>query len=107
MKTFKLLSLAVFVVFSFCTISCKKSQSAPTAAFSFSPNPGKAGQSVQFNYTGNGASSYSWTFGDSSPSAIVENPNHTYNAAGTYNVTLTVSNSTGSASTSQTVTITP
>jgi PKD repeat protein len=107
MKTFKLLSLALLVVFSFSILSCKKSQSAPTAAFSYTPNPGKAGQSVQFNYTGSGASTYSWTFGDNSPSTVVENPEHTYNTGGSYSVSLTVSNTTGSASTSQTIVVTP
>ena len=107
MKTFKLLSLAALMVFSLFTVSCKKSQSAPTAAFSYTPNPGKAGQGVQFNYTGSGASTYSWTFGDGSAASVVENPDHTYNTAGTYNVTLSVSNAAGSASTSQTITVTP
>ena len=107
MKTIKLLSLALLVVFSFSILSCKKSQSAPTAAFSYTPNPGKAGQGIQFNYTGSGGATYSWTFGDGSASSVVENPDHTYNTAGTYNVSLTATNTTGSASTSQTITVTP
>jgi PKD repeat protein len=107
MKTIKILSLAALMVFGLFTVSCKKSQSAPTAAFSYTPNPGKATQQVQFNYTGSGAATYSWTFGDGSASSIVENPEHTYNTAGSYNVTLSVSNTTGSASTSQTIVVTP
>jgi PKD repeat protein len=43
---------------------------------------------------------YSWNFGDGS-SSPKENPSHTYSAFGTYTVTLTVSNSSGSDSLSK------
>jgi hypothetical protein len=36
---------------------------------------------------------FDWNFGDSTPHNITENPSHHYNAAGTYNVTLTVTDS--------------
>lgn len=49
--------------------------------------------------------SRSWHFGDGTNSATT-NPNHTYAAAGTYNVTLTVTDNTGLTSTkSQTVNV--
>lgn len=35
---------------------------------------------------------YEWNFGDGSQNSNVENPIHTYNAGGTYNVCLTISN---------------
>lgn len=41
--------------------------------------------------------SYSWTFGDGSSSSA-ENPTHTYNFAGTYTVTLRVTDSSGAMS---------
>jgi PKD repeat protein len=44
---------------------------------------------VDFTNLSTNASSYLWDFGDGTTS-IQENPSHTYNALGTYNVTLTV-----------------
>lgn len=50
--------------------------------------------------------SYSWTFGDGSSSSL-PNPNHVYSNAGTYNVTLTVTDNLGATATSSTnVTVT-
>jgi PKD repeat protein len=39
--------------------------------------------------------SYTWNFGDGSPSSPLQNPTHTYTNYGIYNVTLTVVNSNG------------
>jgi PKD repeat protein len=39
--------------------------------------------------------SYSWDFGDGSPSSTLQNPTHTYTSYGVKNVTLTVTNSNG------------
>ncbi len=44
--------------------------------------------------TGTGTLAYSWTFGDGGTSTAA-NPSHTYTAAGSYNVMLVVTNSTG------------
>lgn len=47
-----------------------------------------------------------WNFGDNTPTSGSANPAHTYAAAGSYNVTLTVTdNSGGQASTSKTITV--
>ncbi len=46
---------------------------------------------VQFMANGVGATSWLWDFGDGGSSTI-ENPLHTYNSPGTYDVTLTISN---------------
>ena len=43
---------------------------------------------------GTGVLSYLWSFGDGSTSTMI-NPSHSYNIAGLYNVTLTVTNNTG------------
>ena len=69
------------------------------------------------SFDGNGSSTsngsisrYSWDFGDSSTTATTAAPNHTYAAAGTYTVKLTVTDSngkTGTASTTVTVKAAP
>jgi PKD repeat protein len=51
-------------------------------------------------------SAYSWTFGDGGTSTV-QNPSHTYAAAGTYTVSLTVTDNAGATnSTSQSITVT-
>ncbi len=56
---------------------------------------------------GNASLTYAWDFGDGNTATSI-NPTHTYAAAGTYNVTLTVTSSTGySASTIKQVIVLP
>jgi PKD repeat protein len=64
-----------------------------TAAFSASPTEGVNGRTV-FTFTdqstgGKGPYSYQWQFGDSNTSTL-QNPTHVYASAGTYTITLTV-----------------
>lgn len=70
----------------------------PTAGFSATPTSGCAVLTVNFSSASSvGASSYNWSFPGGSPSSsTAQNPSITYNNAGTYNVTLVVSNSAGS-----------
>ncbi|WP_143727179.1 kelch repeat-containing protein, partial [Methanoculleus chikugoensis] len=69
---------------------------APTAAFTANRTSGTVPLAVQFNDTSTGGpTSWSWNFGDGATS-IDQNATHTYAAAGTYNVSLTVSNAAGS-----------
>jgi PKD repeat protein len=89
-----------------------------TAWFAWSPGTPTAGQAVAFtdeSFTSSGAgttlgpsnaSSWSWTFGDpnatgSNNTSTVQDPSHTYSLPGIYTVTLTVSNGTATATTSQ------
>jgi len=57
---------------------------------------------VTFDASGSAASggvaSYSWNFGDGSAPATGVNPSHTYSAAGTYRVTLTVTDALAASS---------
>lgn len=72
----------------------------PTANFTSSTN----NLIASFTNSSSNASSYSWNFGDGSTSTAT-NPTHNYSAAGTYTVTLVASNSCGSNTSSQSVTV--
>ncbi len=80
-------------------ITVLASDSAPPVAdFSASATTITEGQSVTFtDLSTNGATSWSWSFPGGSPSAsTAQNPTVTYNTAGTYNVSLTAANASGS-----------
>ena len=69
-----------------------------SAALSASPATGSAPLTVAFNGSARGGAppySWSWSFGDGSPSSSVESPAHTYAAAGTYSIELVVTDSGG------------
>lgn len=72
--------------------------SAPTANFSAATTSICVGQSVPFTNTStNCQSTYVWSFPGGTPNtSTATNPTITYNAAGTYNVSLTVTNPGGS-----------
>jgi PKD repeat protein len=77
------------------------------AAFTFSPASPRAGQLIQFTDATTGSStSWKWHFGDGTTSTA-KNPIHAYGVAAAYNVTLVVSDSSGSKNASQTVTVAP
>ena len=66
----------------------------PVANFRTTIPPGSL--SVEFiDLSINNPTSWSWNFGDLSGTSSVQNPLHTYAAAGTYEVRLTASNSAG------------
>ena len=73
-----------------------------TAATGASPTTGNAPLNVSFTGSATGGTapySYSWNFGDGSATSTTQNPSHTYNAAGTFNATLTVTDSSSPAKT--------
>jgi PKD repeat protein len=78
--------------------------SGPSAFFEVRPGNPSALSAVQFaDRSGGGAAvSWFWTFGDGESSTL-QSPSHVYAAAGSYPVTLRVSNSGGTAQTTQTV----
>jgi PKD repeat protein len=90
------------------TISVTGATTPPTADFVGSPTTGMAPLNVSFTDQSIGATSWSWDFGDTGTSAD-RNPSHLYAAAGTYTVTLTVTNSYGSDTEIKTdyITVTP
>ncbi|MEO6469386.1 MAG: PKD domain-containing protein, partial [Acidimicrobiia bacterium] len=74
---------------------------APTAAFTAAPTAGIAPLVTTFTDRSEGVpTQWLWNFGDGT-SSIEQNPAHTFSAAGTYSVTLTVTNSKGTATTTQ------
>lgn len=72
---------------------------SPSAAFTSTVN----NLSVSFSNTSIGGTIYAWNFGDTKTSSS-PNPTHIYQNAGTYTVTLTVTNGCGSSVFTQTVT---
>ncbi len=93
--------------------SASKSQSLtvtaglqPTAAFNFSPTVIRVGQTVNFNAAqsrpaaGGTLTRYEWNFGDGT-TQVTGGPttSKTYGAAGTYQVTLTVTDNAGRTTT--------
>jgi PKD repeat protein len=77
---------------------------APVANFTGISVSGTAPLNVTFIDTStNSPTSWAWSFGDgSSENATIKNPIHTYNAAGTYSVSLTAINAAGSSTKTQT-----
>jgi uncharacterized membrane protein len=76
---------------------------APRASFTFQ----RVGLIVTFTDTSAGnPTQWLWDFGDGTPTSTQQNPVHTYSAAGTYVVTLTVRNSIGTSVASNLVQIT-
>jgi PKD repeat protein len=68
----------------------------PVADFTADKTSGQAPLSVQFTDASTGApTSWQWSFGDGTTS-ILRNPAHSYEAAGTYDVSLTTTNANGS-----------
>lgn len=88
-------------------ITAIESASPLSISASASPTSGQVPLSVSFTASVSGGTSpysYSWNFGDGSTSSQ-QNPSHTYNNAGQYTVTLTVTDSNNSqASDSLTIT---
>ena len=72
-------------------------QVAPVASFTGNPVSVVEGASVQFTDTSTGSPTiWSWDFGDSSAGSSAKNPLHAFSTAGSYTVTLTVTNGIGS-----------
>jgi PKD repeat protein len=69
---------------------------APVADFTANTTTGQAPLTVQFADASTGSpTSWQWSFGDGGTSTL-QNPSHVYQAAGTYDVSLTATNANGS-----------
>ncbi|TMC12220.1 MAG: PKD domain-containing protein [Chloroflexi bacterium] len=83
------------------------------ATVSATPTSGQIPLGIAFSGTGTGGTppySFSWNFGDGSATSTAQNPSHTYNTAGTFTATLTVSDSASpvkTASANVSITATP
>ncbi len=78
---------------------------APIASFQVSQNSVCLGTTSTFSdFSTNSPTSWSWDLGDGTLSTD-QNPSHVYTAPGTYTVNLTVTNSAGTDSQSQTITV--
>jgi PKD repeat protein len=69
----------------------------PAVNLTAAPTSGMVPLTVKFTDTSTGAASRLWAFGDGATSTE-KNPSHKYTTAGVYTATLTVTNSSGSAS---------
>lgn len=90
-------------LYAFDSTSCNKIDSAsftinvvsiPIAGFTFTPDPPKENTAVQFTNQSMGATNYIWYFGDGDSTTDV-NPEHLFNATGTYDVCLVAINAAG------------
>jgi len=88
------------------TVTYEAGIAAPGAGFTFSPSAPEVGESVLFTDASTGSpTAWEWDFGDGE-SSIEQNPNHSYDEAGSYTVELTVTNDGGSDTTESTITVT-
>lgn len=78
----------------------------PVANFTFVGN-GIAPSNVTFTNTSTNATTYLWDFGDNSGTSTLQNPQHLYTIAGTYNIKLIATGTGGSNSTTLPVVILP
>ncbi|MGA5822823.1 collagenase [Kitasatospora sp. NPDC094028] len=90
-----------------CAAGACQASSTPTAAFAAAPSGLTVNFADQSTESGSGSlTSWAWNFGDGATSTT-QSPSHTYSAAGSYTVSLTVTDNGGRTnSISQSVTVT-
>uniref|UniRef100_UPI0034D964DE golvesin C-terminal-like domain-containing protein n=1 Tax=Flavobacterium anhuiense TaxID=459526 RepID=UPI0034D964DE len=83
--------------FKFTFIDCLPENTAPAASFTPTAAAVCEGQTVAYTSTSANATSYSWSFPGGTPSTSTSaNPVVTYSTSGTYDASLTATNSVGS-----------
>ena len=91
------------LVMTGCGKEDEEDPGAAIATFQYEINPENWAEVIFMNYSQN-ASTFAWDFGDGNTSTDT-NPTHTYGSGGTYDVTLTATGATGSASRTETINI--
>ena len=107
MKKFKHVQLVLVALLASALVwSCKdKNEVEVLSGFSYAVDQADF-RKVTFTNTSSGYTSVTWDFGDGSATSTEENPVHTYQALGTYTVTLTATGSDNSTNvSSQEITI--
>lgn len=81
----------------------------PRAIFTPTSSIINVNKSINFSSqsTGSGTLSYTWDFGDGSPTSNLQNPSHLYTTTGDYSVQLTVANANGTDTAKGTVVFYP
>ncbi len=80
--------------------SASPNPQSPVANFGSNVTSGNAPLNIAFTDTSTGnPTTWKWNFGDGTANSTAKNPTHKYSTAGTYSVTLTVSNAAGSSNT--------
>ena len=92
--------LQIFTAILALGLFCGAATAAPFANFTVNKTQGTAPLTVHFTDHSQNATSWNWNFGDNNIYAAQNPPDHTYNTAGNYPVTLTVQNSTDGSSNS-------
>jgi PKD repeat protein len=77
------------------TINILPTTVPPIVNFSANPRNTCNGQVAFTDLSQNNANSWTWNFGDGTPTSSLQNPSHTYSGTGTYTVSLTACNSFG------------
>ncbi|WP_210521086.1 GEVED domain-containing protein [Hymenobacter terricola] len=81
------------------TIVARPNTLPPSINFSTNYVVGGCVNPIQFtDLTTNLPTSWLWNFGDGTPTSTLQNPSHQYTASGTYNVSLSATNTNGTAS---------
>ncbi len=88
------------------TVIITQNLNAPIAAFNFSPNPSCSGTVCFTDQSQNAPTSWAWDFGDGVGTSTQPNPCYNFSTDGVYNVTLIATNTNGSDTITQAVTIT-
>jgi PKD repeat protein len=98
MRSSRVLTLAVVALLAACGDSNGPSNASPAAGFAYSCSDLACSFTDQSGDTDGTVASYAWNFGEpgsASNTATTKNANHTFAAAGTFNVKLTVTDNGG------------
>ncbi len=106
MKKYLFVMLCAFTL-SGLFFSCSEDETdpKPTADFTFSPLEPSVGETVSFSATTSNTTSIEWSSVPASFSASSANPTHTFNEAGTYQITLKAKGPGGEVSAQKSITV--